>query len=88
MASRTPLPVRRERGHVSQPLTPWVKSVMPHTSTGTYVDSVSDSWWNKDPSLPRGEVQSDCMAKDRASGIWRPQSLRSVAVAVRGTRVV
>ena len=38
-----PLPVRRERGRVSQPLTPRVKSVMPHTTTGTYVDSVSDS---------------------------------------------
>jgi hypothetical protein len=31
-ASRTPLPVRRERGRVSQPLTPRLKSVMPHTS--------------------------------------------------------
>ena len=42
-ASRTPLPVRRERGRVSQPLTPSVRSVMPHTSAITCVDSVFDS---------------------------------------------
>jgi len=37
--------VRRERGRVSQPLTPRVKSVMPNTSTSTCVDSVFDSRW-------------------------------------------
>jgi hypothetical protein len=34
---------RRERGRVSQPLMPRVKSVMPLTSTITCVDSVFDS---------------------------------------------
>jgi hypothetical protein len=51
-ASRTP--VRRERGRVSQPLTPRVKSVMPNTSISIRVDSVFDNsfctpavhfWW-------------------------------------------
>jgi hypothetical protein len=46
-ASRTPLPVRRERGRVSQPLTPRVKSVMPLTSTYVF-----DSVFNSEHSPP------------------------------------
>src|SRR4029453_10049913 len=44
--------VRRERGRVSQPLTPRVKSVMPHTSTSTCVDSVSDNCDTQQPPDP------------------------------------
>ena len=66
MASRTPLPVRRERGRVSQPLTPRVKSVMPLTSTYVF-DSVFNS--EHPPSSQRTHHRPKIQASPRSGSL-------------------